>query len=99
MKLSELIAGDRLVNRLTVPICMSSDALNDFAVARVAVDEARKKLERAQRVEEGRMAAPMTTEARGELEQAEGEAGGCGGGRRRTSGRLPVRVDRGGRLG
>jgi hypothetical protein len=71
VKLSELIAGDRLVNRLTVPICMSSDALNDFAVARVEVDEARQKLERAQRVEEGRMSAPMTVKARQELEQAE----------------------------
>jgi hypothetical protein len=73
MKLSELTEGDRLVNRLTVPICMSSDALNAFALAKTKADDARKKLERAQRAEAGRMDAPLTVEARAELEQAEAE--------------------------
>jgi hypothetical protein len=73
MKLSELTDGDRLVNRLTVPICMSSDALNAFAVAKTRADDARKKVERAQRAEAGRMDAPLTVEARAELETAEAQ--------------------------
>jgi multidrug efflux pump subunit AcrA (membrane-fusion protein) len=71
MKLADLMQDRKLVNRHTVSVLLSTDALEDFATAKAKVEQAQQKLERAQRAEAGRMSAPLTVAAGAELEQAQ----------------------------
>jgi hypothetical protein len=73
MKLSELMQDRSLVNRHTVPVLLSTDAAFRVARARDAVDKAQRRLDRARVAEKGRMHAPMTVEATGDLETAQDE--------------------------
>lgn len=74
MKLSELLEDrDRVVNRHTIPVLMSTDAAQACALAQENVDKAREGLEIAEAHEAGRMAQPRTERGRKKLAEAEAE--------------------------
>lgn len=74
MLLSDLLADrDRLRNRLTVPVLMSTDVAEACVQAQEAVDLAAGDLELAQAVEDGRMSTPKTQAAHARLEQAQAQ--------------------------
>lgn len=72
MKLDELLEDrDRLRNRLTVPVLMSTDAAEACVRAEQSVRKAEATLERAQAAEDGRMSCPKTAEAEADLQAAQ----------------------------
>lgn len=73
MQLTELLAGRDLVNRSEVPVLLSTDAADRIARAQAAVNEAADALDRAKRVEQGRMAQPMSQERQAVLDAAQAE--------------------------
>lgn len=74
MDLTELLEDrDRLINRKTVPILMSSEHADECYRAQNAVEKARAVVERAEAIEKERLDKPRTTKAREDLAQAEAE--------------------------
>lgn len=79
MKLSELLQDrGRLVNRLPVPVLMSTEAAERVARAQTDADLTGRQVERAERAvkdaeaaEEGRMQRPRTEAAKTDLERAQ----------------------------
>lgn len=71
MKLSEVLEGRNLTNRVTVPVLLNTDTAERIIDAERAVKDATRRLEFAEQQEAGLMAQPATTAAREELSQAQ----------------------------
>lgn len=72
MNLDELLEDrDRLANRLTVPVLMSTDHAEACARARKEVDRAQKALARAERLKGERLSHPDHERAKQELQEAQ----------------------------
>lgn len=73
LRLSDLLAERKLTNRLTRPILMDADVAIRCDRARREVEDAQKRVEKAEQVEAGRMQQPAVGKAKAALDQAEAE--------------------------
>jgi hypothetical protein len=71
MKLTELLEGRDLTNKVTVPVLVNTDAAERVVAAERDLEKAKAALERASQAEAGRMSQPDTAEAREAVEAAE----------------------------
>lgn len=73
MRLSDLLESKRLTNRLTQPVLLDADVAIRCARARKLVEEARVRLDNAERAEQGRLQQPRVQRAQAELDEAKAE--------------------------
>jgi hypothetical protein len=73
MKLTELLEGRDLTNRVTVPVLVNTDAARRIIDAEKQVGTAKRRVDSAEDQEKGRLSQPSTLEAKGALEAAETE--------------------------